>query len=260
MLELPDVTFMIPLHIDTLERLENVLICVEYLNRHCNTNVAVWEYDKEPKADMLAGKCSYRFIKDDMPHSYKSKWANDMAKSLSTPIVALHDADAILPDECVLNAVDKIRSDELDVCWSYDTFVRDIPPEYKKKVLDDYSLDFLRKMELKPLIGNRDYISDGVPVGYSFFVNREKYLSIGGLNEKIKGYGPEDVEFYYRSRNIGLRIGRAKGTGYHLNHGRSLYGGPRKHPYVRSNNEETAKVLMMNREELEKYVATWSWK
>lgn len=43
---LTDVTFMIPVRIDTLERLENILAVTNFILSHCDTNILVVESDK----------------------------------------------------------------------------------------------------------------------------------------------------------------------------------------------------------------------
>jgi tryptophanyl-tRNA synthetase len=48
--------------------------------------------------------------------------------------------------------------------------------------------------------------------------NKERYLTIGGENENMVSWAPEDVERYWRASMFGLSIERTPGTLYHIDH------------------------------------------
>ena len=61
-------TFNIILRLDSIERLENIIASITFLNRHFNTNVTVWE-------------CSYRdngFLKKLLDNARVSMYLNKM--------------------------------------------------------------------------------------------------------------------------------------------------------------------------------------
>lgn len=67
-IDLWDVTFNIILRLDSIERLENIIASITFLNRHFNTNVTVWE-------------CSYRdngFLKKLLDNARVVMYLNKM--------------------------------------------------------------------------------------------------------------------------------------------------------------------------------------
>ena len=58
--------------------------------------------------------------------------------------------------------------------------------------------------------------------GGAFFVNRQKYLSLGGENKHFIGWGPEDAERLRRVEIMEHSVKRTKyGKAYHLYHPRN---------------------------------------
>jgi len=98
---LKDLTFIIPLRIDTEERKENLLMVIEYLLNNYDTTIMVLEADIEEKVN-LPEKVNKVFIKDNDPVFHHSRYRNYMIRKAITPFIALWDADALAPVDQVL--------------------------------------------------------------------------------------------------------------------------------------------------------------
>ena len=65
--DLKDVTFMIPVRIDSIIRLENLISVVQYLSRHFDCRIMILEADAYNNGiikKLLGPKIEYHFIED----------------------------------------------------------------------------------------------------------------------------------------------------------------------------------------------------
>ena len=58
-------------------------------------------------------------------------------------------------------------------------------------------------------------------IGWTQFVNRQKYIDSYMMNENFVSWGCEDDEFYFRMSTLGNRIARVEDYVYHLEHSRT---------------------------------------
>ena len=58
-------------------------------------------------------------------------------------------------------------------------------------------------------------------IGWTQFVNRQKYIDSYMMNENFVSWGCEDDEFYFRMSTLGNRIARVDDYVYHLEHSRT---------------------------------------
>ena len=109
--DLIDVTFLVPLRIDSSERKENTDTLIKYTFRNFNTSFIVLEADatrkfypeKEPEG------FRHEFIEDTNEVFHRTKWINRLISMSQTPYVAVGDTDAIAPPERVIESVGKFR-------------------------------------------------------------------------------------------------------------------------------------------------------
>ena len=77
--DLKDVTFMIPVRIDSIIRLENLISVVQYLFRHFDCRIMVLEADAYNNGiikKLLGPKIKYHFIEDYDSTFYRTKYLN----------------------------------------------------------------------------------------------------------------------------------------------------------------------------------------
>ena len=58
-------------------------------------------------------------------------------------------------------------------------------------------------------------------IGWTQFINRQKYIDSYMMNENFISWGCEDDEFYFRMSTLGNRIARVEDYVYHLEHSRT---------------------------------------
>ena len=119
--DLTKTTFIIPLRIETDDRMRNIVTTLIYLTRNFDTKVIVKEVDKESvyerevlplleqalEPDMLAS-IHHIFEQSDEFTFHRTKILNDMLWMVETPVVANYDSDIILPLESYINATNMI--------------------------------------------------------------------------------------------------------------------------------------------------------
>jgi hypothetical protein len=96
---LTDVTFLFLIRLDSIQRLENILIVIEKLNNYFYTNINVCEsasYNNGILKKMLNTKTNYLFVEDKDPVLHKTKYFNQMTQCVKTPFLAIWDADIVI--------------------------------------------------------------------------------------------------------------------------------------------------------------------
>lgn len=256
-LDLSDVTFCIPIKIDSNDRIENLDLCVKHIKKHFNTEIFIMEETSNPiyihmRKDLDISKLvKFEVCNNGVFH--RTKMLNDMFKKSNTSFVANWDADVLISPISIWLAVNLLRKGETMVFPYKWAFAR-IPREpYYKKIL--WTLDI-------GVVGDNMFngmlTSDAISVGGAVLMNRENYLSIGGENENFISFGAEDVERVIRNDKVSLKHKRVNGTLYHLQHWVGIDSSPRN-PYFQNNKDEYEKVKNMNFEELKNYIKTWKW-
>ena len=120
-INIPDVSIVIPLRVDSPERLTNVTTIVGYLTMYTNAPIHVLEADAIQKAmELNRFEIRYRHIKDETPVFHHTRYRNEMIKACTTPFIAVWDVDVIAPMNQIQSAVEKLRLKEAFVTWLYD--------------------------------------------------------------------------------------------------------------------------------------------
>jgi len=213
--DLTDVTFLVPLRIDSPERMENINTLIKYTFLHFKTNFIVLEADSTPKFNFkynLEGLL-YEFIEDEDEVFHRTKWINRLISLSDTPFIAVWDSDAIAPPEQILDAVIGLRTNEAVLSLPYDGRFYScdrISCDLFKKLLNIEIL--LKRISVMKLM--HGYHS----VGGAFIVNKQKYLTAGGENENFYGWGPEDAERVRRLEILDLPVYYSPGVQFHLWH------------------------------------------
>jgi len=120
--DLSDLTFIIPLRIDSIDRLENILFATNYILEYFQTNIIVWEADE--RNTMLLQKLinpniKHIFHEDHDPIFYRTKYINTIVKTVDTPYIAIWDADVIVQKEQIISSVKLLRRKKADFVYPY---------------------------------------------------------------------------------------------------------------------------------------------
>lgn len=213
-------SFLILIRFDTIDRLENILSVTEFLVSHFEAPIIVLESDSFNNGlleKLLEKNIRYSFQEDHDPILHRTKYLNQMIRSVETPFVVVWDTDVIVPVNQIIKAVELLRNEEADFVYPYEKQFRDTSPILRKLFLESGNINVLEQNSKKM---KEMYLPN--PVGGAFLANVKAYTESGLENEDFYGWGMEDGERYHRWENQGYKIKRVPGPLFHLSHGRGI--------------------------------------
>jgi predicted glycosyltransferase involved in capsule biosynthesis len=255
MINLKDVTFTIPIRIDTEERKRNLRTTVHYLNAHFDTNIMICEESSQSLVpDILKDlpvKYAYSHIKTDNPLMHRTRLLNIMARNATTPYIANYDADVLLKDAQYVTSLNLLREDKADMVYPYNGRFMDILGATLDKVINHLSVEHLVEKDGNLLHPNS--------LGGAVIWNKQKFIENGLENENFVSWGWEDNERLTRAQKLGYRVARVDGCLFHMHHPPSQNSANASHPQYFKNEQEFYKVYNMSPQNLRNYINTWEW-
>lgn len=256
-IDLTEATFIIPIRIESLDRLRNIITITSFLLENFDTNIIIKEVDTDSifikealpiLNDILDVKLNINYIFEQSQNSsfHRQKILNEMIMKTRTKIVVNYDCDVILPLESYKIAYDLILNDECHVVYPYGQ------GEYQRQVIpsDEVVSHFIQTLDYEYLNKNSTpYLSD---FGWVQFFNRQVYIEGGMENENFIAYAPEDKERFYRFQTLGYNIKRLDNLVYHLEHTRGKNSWIHN-PFMNNNNDVWNKIQKMNKQQLKEY-------
>jgi predicted glycosyltransferase involved in capsule biosynthesis len=220
-----DLTFLVPTRIETEDRLRNIISSVSYLLKNIPAKVIVKEVSNHPTFQFRAipeikkyadtSNLEYLYEESQEPLFCKSKVLNDLIVASSTKVVVNYDADCILPISSYHQAYGAINEDRVDVVYPYGCGIY----QWRAKYNQDIYEEFVNQLDVSVIDKNKSLSNS--TIGWTQFVNRQKYIESYMMNENFISWGCEDDEFYYRMSVLGNRIERIDNYVYHLEHSRT---------------------------------------
>ena len=259
-IDLSQATFIIPIRIESPDRLRNVVTTTAFLLENFDTNIIIKEVDAESvfqrdalpiledivEVDDIWKNFNYIYEKSDEPLFHRQRVLNEMIMESDTDIVVNYDCDVILPISSYEAAYKALTESDCDIVYPYGNGM------YQKQVAanDTVCSNFLANKNYSNLDDvSKLHTSD---FGWAQFFRRKVYIEGGMENENFKAYAPEDKERYYRFGVLGYKIARINNYVYHLEHARgenSWFN----NPHMQSNMEEWEKINQMSKTQLLKY-------
>lgn len=241
-IDLRDVTFTIPVYFDHPDRKTNLERCVFQLQQYFNTNIIVGE-QKQLQFQYMRHYGQYMHFDYDTFH--RTRMLNEMAKAATTPIIANWDADVVVPPMQIFETVCRIREGR-EMVYPYAGIFHRIVKKNHDRMNGDIGV----------------YASD-TPNGRTSFGgavmwNRDSFLRIGGENEYMISFAPEDVERMERATKLELRIDRVPGNLYHFDHWVGD-NSTTNNPHFRENRRLLHQQRTMDKQELLEYIQSWPW-
>ena len=243
-----DLTFLMPLKVDSVIRIENLLAVIRYLQRYFQTHIVVLEvgsYDNGILRKLLNRDVKYTFIEDRDPIFHRTKYRNLIAKGVETPLLAIWDVDVLVDKNQIIDTVEKLRSGEADIVYPYDGRFYDTSDIIRSL--------YMKKPQMKILHQNRkrmELIYGESHKGGAFFAHTDIYRLSGMENENFYGWGEEDFERYNRWMILGLNIYRVPGCMYHLSHPRDINGRFNSSRQIEITKSENIKIWQSSSNEL----------
>ncbi|CDN30598.1 hypothetical protein BN938_0493 [Mucinivorans hirudinis] len=207
-----DLTIVIPVRIDSAERLRNLNFVLNRLRELEGLKIIVLEADIVPKTDNYEGVRKV-FVEDCNPLFHRTKYINILNSLADTKLLGVWDSDVIVPLEQFDDALELLRSNSADMVYPYDGRFYNVYGSLLE--------EFLQSRDEKILTQNRDnhhLVFGHHSCGGAFVVRREAYTQAGGENERFIAWAPEDLERYKRWEILGYRVLRTQGAIYHLWH------------------------------------------
>ena len=262
MIDLKNCTFIIPIRIESEDRMRNVVTVLAYLLKNFDTKVILKEVDVEsvyedqvlPQIEDFLGdninNLTHVFEKSDDPVFYRMKILNEMIDMADTMVIANYDCDVLFKKETYVESVNMIM-DGFDLVYPYGF------GNYQKQVFidDDGVSEFINEDFDFEVLDKKSRMYDA-QYGHVQFVNRKSYILAGMENENFRGSSPEDKERFYRFDKMGYSVGRIDDIVYHLEHSRGANSWPNSvqgNPYMKQNFDEWEKIQKMTGHQLRSY-------
>lgn len=244
-------SIVIPVRIDSLERLANLQAVVKFLLQQTKSPIIILEADTISSIENLeiSDRVHIIFRKDDNPIFHRTKYINELLRIAQTQFVGVWDSDIILAPQSIYDAVDIMEQGGI-MCLPYNGECIFLSEEMSNRM----RLCVTSILENKQ-IGLLEGFRVGRPaVGGAYIVNRHEYLQVGGENETFYGWGPEDAERVKRIEILGHQVKRTEGCLYHLNHPRGINSTLSSDVRGSQNLAEFSKICSMQTKELCKYI------
>tara|TARA_B100000927_G_scaffold23766_1_gene17915 strand:- start:466 stop:1386 length:921 start_codon:yes stop_codon:yes gene_type:complete len=264
--DLSDCTFIIPLRIESRDRMRNAITTLIYLLRNFKTNVIVKEVDKESifkesvqpaleaalKDFQLEG-LTHIFEQSDEYTFHRTKIINDMLWMVETPYVANYDIDILLPKtsyayalNLLKNGFDKDDEHILPRCvypygrGQFQAQITASDEEVSNFMNEEFNFEVFKNW--------RAY---DAKFGFVQFFHTETYKKFGGENEGFIAYGYEDDERHFRFHTLSTVV-RMNERIFHLEHSRSKNSWF-NNPYIEDNRKLWEKLKSCKKAELQLY-------
>lgn len=256
MKEASQITVITTLRVDSPERRRNLDAVLRYL-QPTGIRTLILEADTENRYQTWKhfANVEFYFEYDESPVFYRTHYLNQLLLRCTTPVVAVWDADVILPYAQIEESLNKILDESEVMVIPYNQTVKYLTEEQTIECLKADSLS-------EHLQQHSDSYSRwlGRPsCGGLFLVNREVYLKCGGENEHFYGWGPEDAERVRRMEIFGYHIGVNNGGPlYHLWHPRGDNSIFFNKQMASNNRLELIRICNMDAGELRDEVKLWN--
>jgi len=263
--DLKDTTFIIPIRIESDDRLRNVITVCCYLLENFDTRVIIKEVDRTsvfvesalPQISEYVGEdiknLTHVFEESDPNDQvfYRMRYLNEMLDMCDTEVVSNYDCDVVMPISTYLKSQQMIKEENFDVVYPYGQGM------WQKRIYcDDNTVSDFLSNDCDLGILERKYDPDNAESGHVQFFKTSSYREGGMENENFQGSSPEDKERIYRFMKLGYNVGRVVDWVYHLEHSRGANSWPvsyQQNPHMQNNIALWNYIQTLNIGELREY-------
>ncbi len=217
--KMKNVAILMIVKFDSIDRLENILVVVDYILKNFDTNLYVWEvgsFNNKIFSTLIKEGINYEFYEDFDPILHRTMYISKMVESVKEEYVAIWDADVIVPVGQVVQTVEALR-EGFEFVYPYENHFYDTSFVLRNIFYRTKNINILKlyKTFMKEMYSPN-------PVGGVFFANRQSYIDSGLEEEHFYGWGLEDGERFNRWTVQNRDIKRIHGEIYHLSHHRGI--------------------------------------
>ena len=209
-----DITFIIPIKIDSPTRLNNLYFSLFFLSKIHNFKIILKEVDEEQKIKNITNEfdnlnIKYIFEKQTTDFFHRTKYLNDMLEMCDTKIICNFDCDVILPKNNIDESLNLFNKG-MDVVYPYGV-------GFNLILIEQY--DQIKEIKTSNCIKENFHIYESklnsltLPLkrhstlfGHAVMLKTDSYKKAFGENELFKSYGPEDWERYARFVKLKLNV------------------------------------------------------
>jgi hypothetical protein len=244
-----DVTFTIPVRIDSPDRLANLLAVVRLLHATYPSRIIVGAEQTDQLRAMLPKAVDVVEVPnhESLPFHH-TRATNTLAHCATTPVLVHIETDIVIPSQQMRAAVEAVLSDEADHVLPYD---------YAVDVRRDERSAFARGTVTAAQADGRTRWSWPV-IGGCVVWRRATFLRVGMENEHLIAWGLDDDERMARGELLGARHLRVPGPLFHLEHERGPDSSERP-LYAASNRAELARIRTASPTALAEEASSWPW-
>ena len=255
-----DLTYIMPVRIESADRLRNVITSVTYLLKTLpDAKVIVKEVDKEsvfaeqalPVIEKYVDKSKanllHVFEKSESDLFHKTRILNDLIEMAPTSIICSHDVDVVYPLKSHIMAYEVIKKGQCDVVYPYGCGVYQYQVTYPENIFQRFlASDF----DIR--VFDNHMRTESSTIGWTQFYRRKTVIQAGWWNENFLSWGAEDCEFYYRMNALGNKVSRVEGPIWHLEHGRT-HNSHYHNPKFMENHQLWQNIRKWDKDQLLKY-------
>ncbi len=255
--DLSDCSIVIPVHIDSTERLEHVNFLYSYFNRYfINHQLIVIEQGIEPKTQFPL-HVKREFLKSNETFS-TAEVSNIGASVVKTPFFCKCDADALIHPKAIFDAFERLKNRaSTSFVLPYNGVSFTIQNPLRKEIIQSFDFDrfpFVKKGKGDDLCKGMDIKNDS-STGLIHHFRTAVFKALGGYNEEFIGWGYEDDEIAARFSKLGHpKENLEEYNAFHLDHPRK----PGDPIQAFKNYYRLLVVQRMPTEEILEYIQTWN--
>ncbi len=225
--DLSDCSIVVPVHVDSKERLEHVQFLLAYFKKYfINYRLILTEIGREPKVPASTDpQVQIQFVEQEMFSPADVNWG---ASLVTTPYFCKWDADALIHPKAIFDAFEVLKNNpNQSFVYPLKDAIFNIADPLRKKILqtiDLTPLPLFRKGTLNSFLTIPN-ISVCVlnPTGMIHVFRLSVFKELGGYNEEFVGWGYEDDEIVNRFEKFGHpRVYLKDYIAYHFVHPRVL--------------------------------------
>lgn len=241
---------VLPVRIDNADRLDNLKTVLYWVDK-IGCPIILLEADRIPQVDTIISlyeHVRYCFVEDKNKVFHRTKYINVLLRMADVDVVAVWDADVILPYSQVNEAVVCVNTQSATIVYPHNGTFHTLSPKQSLEFRKNQDLLRFQNEKLTSMMGR-------TACGGVYLVNRKRYLSLGGDNEKFVGWGPEDAERLHRVQIAGDNVRWiSSGPLYHLHHERNDWNDVSFQKNMLVMRKEFVKVCSFSQSEMWTYI------
>lgn len=257
-------SFLIPVRLETKERIENLRMIKKFYKKNIEyCEFCFIESDSEPKMKkegLLSDDDKYMFWKYSGPFC-RGQSFNRVYKLSNRDFYICCDTDAIVDPESIDDAFATMRNNEnIGIMYPYNGRFMCTTMEYKYFALKDNEIT-IKKLQSDLLSPSKQVCVHPESLGGCYIIEKNMFKKINGFNPNFVGWGYEDNELAIRTRKLGYEIERiqyAESCLWHLFHDCKKTAPKMEQPKIKENEAIYKEVSDMDIDEIKEYVKTWA--